>query len=172
MYIYIYIQKRVTGLRYLLVVRRPSQQMKNIRTLFESKLCSIPRLTRLSLLASGDLTSLFALLSVSRSSYLYNQLENEGRASLPILLDYILIYLYIKAIRIAICARPMQHGFKMKRTNGPAVDAVKDSLQMELQQSQGSIIQPLSMTGYTIDWNHSSRNLNPNGVGGQGHPLL
>jgi len=27
-------EKRVTGLRYLLVVRRPSQQMKNMRTLF------------------------------------------------------------------------------------------------------------------------------------------
>jgi len=27
-------EKRVTGLRYLLVVRRPSQQMKTMRTLF------------------------------------------------------------------------------------------------------------------------------------------
>ena len=35
-----------------------------------------------------------------------------------------------------------------------------------------SIIQPLSMKGYPIDRNHSSCNLNPNRVGGLGHPLL
>ena len=36
----------------------------------------------------------------------------------------------------------------------------------------GSIIQPLSMRRYTIDRNHFSCNLNPHGVGVQGHPLL
>ena len=53
---YIHNKKRVTGLQYLLVITRPSQQMETEKTLFEFKLCSTPHLTRLSLLASGDLT--------------------------------------------------------------------------------------------------------------------
>ena len=47
---------------------------------------------------------------------------------------YIYIYIHKKAILFAIRARPMQHRFTMKRTSGPAVDAGKDSLQLELQQ--------------------------------------
>jgi len=41
-----------------------------------------------------------------------------------------------------------------------------------LRQPFVSISKLLSMRGYTINRNHSSCNLNPNGVGGHGHPLL
>jgi len=37
-----------------------------------AKLCSTPRLTRLSLMASGDLTNPLALLSVTRARYFDN----------------------------------------------------------------------------------------------------
>ena len=44
MYIYMctYRRKRVTGLQGVLVVKRASQQMKNMRTSFYLKLCSTP----------------------------------------------------------------------------------------------------------------------------------